>query len=275
MSFARIFPITKGFLVALAFTILPQARADEPVASLDTTATAAAPDPVVESKATFESQGKTITVEQFEPKAPGKYPVAVVLHGSGGMTVGGFMVRNLACELARQGYVVVLPHYFDQTDTTIADIKTMVVKFPTWMKTVADASTYALSLPNARGDRLALVGFSLGAYLSLSTSTFDPRVKVVVDYFGGLPDLLKIRADRLPPTLILHGDADPIVPVSEAEKLEKLLETNHIPFEKKIYAGAGHGFFGASDKDATDRVVKFLSQHMKPAQAQTAAVATP
>ncbi len=274
MRFAPTLPIPKGLLVALILTALPLAHADDPSPAFDTPS-APASGPIVETRATFESGGKTIAVERFEPQEPGKYPVAVVLHGSGGMAVGGFMFRNLARELAGRGYLVVLPHYFDRTGTTIADMTTMVEKFPVWIKTVADASSYALDLPNAQPDRVALVGFSLGSYLSLSASTFDPRVKVVVDYFGGLPDLLRLRADRLPPTLILHGDADRIVPISEARKLESLLEAHHIPFEKKIYEGAGHGFFGASDHDATHRAVRFLDQHMKAALVQASTARTP
>jgi carboxymethylenebutenolidase len=266
MNIARNFPISKGFLVTLVLAIAVSARADDP-------ASRPAPGSVVESTTTYESRGKTIGIERFEPRASGKHPVAVVLHGSGGVAIGGFMFRNLARELASQGYLVVMPHYFDRTGTVPPVTReTMVENFRSWVETVADASSYALGLPNAEPGEVALVGFSLGGYLSLATSTFDPRVKVVVDYFGGLPEPLTDRADKLPPTLILHGDSDTIVPVSEASRVEELLKANHIPFEKKIYEGAGHGFFGASSKDATGRVVKFLGKHMKAPEAQTAAV---
>jgi carboxymethylenebutenolidase len=262
MTLTRTFPITKGFLFALILTVAAPLRADDAKA-------------VAESKATFESRGKTIAVERFEPPAPGRYPAVVLLHGSGGVTIGGSMFRDLARELAARGYLVVLPHYFDRTGTVPpAMLPTMVENFPSWAETVADASTYALSLPNAEPGRVALVGFSLGGYLSLSTSTFDPRVTCVVDYFGGLPDQLKDRASKLPPTLILHGEADPIVPVSEARKVQALLESNHVPFEVQTYPGAGHGFFGPAGKDATARTVAFLAKHLKSAPTPAAATAS-
>lgn len=272
MTITQTNPIRKGVLIAFILTVPLSVRAADPPST-----PASDPASVIESKATFESRGKTIAVECFEPSAPGKHPVAVVLHGSAGLTVGALMFRDQARDLAAHGYLVVLPHYFDRTGTTLADMPTMVENFPTWMQTVADASSYALDLPSAEPDHVALVGFSLGGYLALSTSTFDPRVIAVVDYFGGLPDLLAPRADRLPPTLILHGDADPIVPVSEAAELETLLETNQIPFEKHIYPKAGHGFFGPSSLDATNRTRAFLDRHLKPApqQAQTASASTP
>ena len=55
---------------------------------------------------------------------------------------------------------------------------------------------------------------------------------------------------RLCPTLILHGEDDAIIPVSEAHYLQKMLEDKKIPHEIKIYPGAGHGFDGEVWKDA-------------------------
>ncbi len=217
---------------------------------------------IVESSDSFESHGKTIEVERFEPQAPGKHPVVIVLHGSGGMHVGGFMFRQMARDLAARGYVAVLPHYFDRTGTTIADLKQMVERFKDWMETIGDATTYAASLPNADADRVALVGFSLGGYLSLSNATFDPRVKAVVEYFGGLPDPLADRAGKLPPTLILHGDADPIVPVSEARELEDRLKAHGIAYEMTIFPGAGHGFLNQTGRDASRQTIEFLGKHL-------------
>lgn len=235
----------------------------EPVGAGDGAASPA-PEPraVAESSATFESRGKPIAAERFEPAEPGRYPVVVVLHGSGGLAVGGFMFRGLARELAARGYVVVLPHYFDRTGTRIADPKAILDRFAEWMETVADATTYAAALPNADAERIGLVGFSLGGYLATSSAAYDPRVKAVVEYFGGLPDLLADRAGRLPPTLILHGDADAIVPVSEARELEDRLKAHDIPCEVHIYEGANHGFLGATGRDASRRTVEFLGKHL-------------
>ncbi len=222
------------------------------------------PMAVAVADGTFESHGKTIAVERFTPKEPGKYPVVVILHGSGGMTVGGFLFRGLARELAARGYLVVLPHYFDRTGTTIADPKAILDRFQDWLETVGDAMSYAAALPDADGGRIGLVGYSLGGYLATSEAVFDARVKVVVEYFGGLPDLLADRASKLPPTLILHGDADVIVPVSEAHELEERLKAVEVPYEIKIYEGANHGFLGTTAQDANRRTAAFLGKHLSP-----------
>lgn len=228
-------------------------------------ATAAEGLEIVESKASYESQGKTIAVERFEPKAAGKYPVVLVIHGAGGMTIGGPWFRESARGLARRGYVAHVVHYFDLTGTTVADPSTMKAKFPAWLKAVADGVTNAAKQPNVDARRVGLLGFSLGSYLSLSLATFDPRVLAVVEYFGGLPDVLAKGVKSLPPVLILHGDADPIVPVSEATELEALCKEKKVPHEVRIYKGQGHGFFGDDALDAFRRTSTFFDTHVKNA----------
>ena len=131
------------------------------------------------------------------------------------------------------------------------------------MKTVADAIDYATRQPNVDSKRLGLAGFSLGAYLSLAVASIDKDVKAVVEYFGGLPEFFAGRVDTMPPTLILHGAADRVVPVNEAYKLEALLKSKHVPYEIKIYPEQGHGFFGADGEDALKRTLFFFDKNLK------------
>ncbi|MDB5349099.1 MAG: dienelactone hydrolase [Planctomycetota bacterium] len=238
------------YLIALPILLLPVA------------AFAVEPEPIEETSESFESHGKKIAVDRFAPKTPGKHPAVVILHGSGGLQGrGGYDVA--ARGLARRGYVALIPHYFDRTGTTIALPKTMKDEFTPWMETVADTVGFAAGRAEVDAAKIGLVGFSLGGYLSLSTATHDPRIKVIVDYFGGLPKELHERAGKLPPTLILHGDADPIVPVHEAHTLEGLLKTHKILHEVKIYPGLGHGFSGTTGDDAARRALAFLDTHLK------------
>lgn len=238
--------------------------------SLVLAAGADAPEPIVESTANFDSHGQSVAVEQFEPKGPGAHPAVVILHGAGGMQIGGVAFRVFGRELARRGYVALIPHYFDRTRTVMAggDDATIRKNFAAWMETVADTVTYAAGRPNVDAGRIGLLGFSLGGYLSLSTAALDPRIKAVVEFFGGLPDALAANAAKLPPTLILHGDADTIVPVAEAHKLQRLLQEHKVPYEIHIYPDAGHGFLGASGVDSGRRTQAFFDAHLKkPASA--------
>jgi carboxymethylenebutenolidase len=61
---------------------------------------------------------------------------------------------------------------------------------------------------------------------------------------------------------VLHGSADPIVPVANAYAVEALLRRQNVPHEVKVYPGEGHGFRGAAEKDATQRALSFLRRHL-------------
>jgi carboxymethylenebutenolidase len=107
------------------------------------------------------------------------------------------------------------------------------------------------------------VGISLGAALSFTIAGGDRRIKAIVDYFGPVPQGAVNVASRLPPTLILHGGADPIVPVTNAHAIADLLKQQGVEHEVKVYPGQGHGFYGAAQADATARAKTFLDRHLK------------
>ena len=218
---------------------------------------------IVESVASFESLGKTIGVERFEPEAAGKYPAIVILHGAGGMDVGGPEFRAYGRELARRGYVAEIVHYFDQTGVKHAGGATIARSFSSWLVTIGDGLSSLEKRANVDPKRIGLLGFSLGSYLSLSLAGHDRRVSAVVEYFGGLPDFFSRNLKRFPPTLILHGEDDRIVSVAEAHRIERLLTERKFPFEIRLYPGQGHRFTGADEADAYARSLAFLDKHVK------------
>jgi carboxymethylenebutenolidase len=165
--------------------------------------------------------------------------------------------------LADQGFAVYVPHYFERTGTTSAGDKAVIVRhFFAWAKTVWDAVSWVQQQPQVDPERIGLLGFSLGAYLALSVAAVDPRIQAVVEYFGGFPKELKFFMRRFCPILILHGDADTTVPVEEAYHLQQILEKKKIPYEMKIYAGAGHSFSDEVRQDANSRTLAFLEKHL-------------
>ncbi len=225
---------------------------------------------VAQSQLTFQSGGKSIRLDAYlpsiftrpaaeSPTTEMTLPAVLALHGAGGGVAG---MDKFAALLAEQGFAVYVLHYFDRTDTQYADKPTILRNFPIWMKTLWDAISFVENQPNVDRERIALLGFSLGAYLSLANSTIDGRVRAVVDFFGGLPREMKLFMRRLCPTLILHGEADPTVPVEEAYQLRDLLEQKNIPYEIKIYPGAGHGFENEVWQDAGLRVLHFLQKYL-------------
>ncbi len=164
--------------------------------------------------------------------------------------------------LAEQGFAVYVLHYFDRTGTTEADRETIFRQFPIWMKTLWDAVSLVARQPQVDPERIGLLGFSLGAYLSLSNAAIDSRIRAVVEFFGGLPKEMKLFMRRLCPVLILHGEADSTIPVEEAYHLQQVLEKKRIPYEMQIYPGAGHGFSGDVGRDAGLRTLGFLKKHL-------------
>lgn len=216
--------------------------------------------PLNPSQLTFDSGSKPVRLDAYLPDSNSKLPAVLALYGSGGGVEG---MNKPAEMLAEQGFAVFVLHYFDRTDTESATDKATIFRhFPAWGKTVWDAVGHIAQHPQVDPDRIGLLGFSLGAYLALSVASVDSRVKVVVEFFGGLPKEMRLFVRRLCPTLILHGEADPIIPVSEAYDLQGLLEKKNIACEMKIYEGVGHGFDNATWLDAGMRAVQFLQRHL-------------
>jgi carboxymethylenebutenolidase len=216
--------------------------------------------PVTQSQTSFESGGKQIRIDCFLPSANGeRFPAVIGLHGSGG---GHASMSEPASLLAGQGFAVYVLHYFDRTGTTEINRETIFRHFPVWMKTLWDTVSFVARQPQVDPERIGLLGFSLGAYLSLSNAAIDSRVQAVVEFFGGLPKEMKFFMRRLCPVLILHGGEDKTVPVEEAYHLQQVLEKKRIPYEMQIYPGAGHGFSGDIWRDAGLRTLSFLQKHL-------------
>jgi dienelactone hydrolase len=217
--------------------------------------------PIAQSQAVFQSGGKPIRLDACLPETlDGPVPAVIALHGAGGNVSG---MERYASVLAAEGFAVYLLHYFDRTGTEPADLQSMKRNFPLWMKSLWDAISFLETQPQVDHERIGLLGFSLGAYLSLANSAIDPRVKAVVEFFGGMPKEMRLFMRRLCPVLILHGETDPTVPVEEAYQLQKLLEKKGIAYEIKIYPGAGHGFEADIWSDAGLRSLQFLRKYLK------------
>ena len=198
-------------------------------------------------------------MDHYAPPRPGKHPAVLLVHGSGGPISG---VDPYGEKAAGFGVHVFVPHYFERTGHTWVSPANIEKYFVDWLETLGEAISFAEMQPGVDPDRIGLLGFSLGGYLSLSRATYDPRIACVAELFGGLPEHFVKDAGKLPPTLILHGDADSTVPVDEAYKLKALLEENRVPHAMKIYSGQGHHFTGLVQMDALRRIAMFFQEHL-------------
>lgn len=102
----------------------------------------------------------------------------------------------------------------------------------------------ALKARNLDGSRLALLGFSQGTMMALQ---LGPRRAVspagIVGFSGALlaPERLAIETRSRPKTLLIHGDADPVVPFAALAIAEQALRVNRFPVETLVRPGLGHG----------------------------------
>jgi len=195
----------------------------------------------------------------FQPAGGEKHPAVVLLHGGAGLTRRGSDFRAYAADLARSGFVVLIPHYFDATHSETMGPPTSE-RFGLWQRAVRDSIGWLRRRPDV--SKVSLLGFSLGGFLAVSLGA---EADAIVEYYGGISDLAPLPA-RLPPTLILHGEADSTVPVREARRLAALLEERHVAHEMHLYPEAEHVFDqrrapGSAGQDAWKRTVAFLHAH--------------
>ncbi len=214
----------------------------------------------------FVSGGKQITIHQFAPEKPAGVdaPAVIVVHGSGG---GGSYFEQYAREFTKSGFYVFIVRYFESSGTSYAVPQIIEHNFLLWMQTLGDAVSYAAEQPGVNAERIAVLGISLGAYLATALASTDTRISTVIDLFGGMPDPFIAAATRMPPTLILHGELDPIVPVQEAHKLESLLKRLGTEYEIQIFPGQGHELTGIVQSQAAGIIVNFLYQQFEEARA--------
>jgi dienelactone hydrolase len=227
-------------------------------------AVAVEPGAIAESDETFKSRGKDVIVDLFAPSAPGKYPAVIVLHGRNGVGEGKRSgTHQAARELAQAGYVTLVPHYFGRNLPDRRNGRKNARSHAIWTRTVIDTISFATRHDNVNPRQIGVLGFSNGSWVALSVAARDRRVAAVVEYYGGYPGWDEIDPARLPPVLILHGDADRVVPVNQADQLEAVLREAGVPYDMHIYPRADHGFRGGDREDALKRSLEFFANHVK------------
>jgi carboxymethylenebutenolidase len=210
----------------------------------------------------FASGGRTIGVDWFPAAASEPRAAVLMLHGRDGPSRFNAGYQAAARRLASAGYHALFVRYFESTRSTEVMGPEGLANFFAWMRAVGDGLSWVAQQPEIDASRLALLGVSLGAAVALAQAGQDRRVKAVVDFYGGLPAPAFAFLGRLPPTLVLHGGNDWLVPVTAAHQIEAFLKAHGTPHEVKIYPDEGHGFHGAAAEDSVRRTIAFLDRHL-------------
>jgi acetyl esterase/lipase len=146
-------------------------------------------------------------------------------------------------------------------------------------------------------DRLGVHGGSAGGHLSLmlglapagsSENSPSGLIAAVVAYFPpvdirqmvgpsrrfpalefepsqapSISPILFASADD-PPTLLVHGTADTLVPIRNSETMLAALQEQNVPVELLVLEGAGHGFRGEDGQRASAALVAWFEKYLSP-----------
>jgi carboxymethylenebutenolidase len=249
------------------------------------------PPSIQEAAETFLSGSYRIQLWRFEPAATGKYPAVLLLPGIDGLKGCQEQLACVARRLSSKGYAVFLVNYLDRTApagkaapeikdefknwlqyaAAVEQRQKLRNHFESWMAAIRDALSYVRRQPAVDATRVGLVGLSLGGYLAMSVAAEkDIKISAVVECFGGLETEVTRDIKGMPPTLLIHDEKDPTVPVKEAYALLGRLVAGNIPHEFQIYTGVGHVFMDAKGNfnvfaalNAESRTLGFLDKHLK------------
>lgn len=112
---------------------------------------------------------------------------------------------------------------------------------------------------------LALVGFSQGTMMSLHTALRRPQPVAGIVGFSGLliePGRLAREIASRPPVLLVHGEADPVVPFQSLGAAEEGLRELDVPVESLARPGLGHSIDEAGLKAAIGFLERCLGSNV-------------
>ena len=92
--------------------------------------------------------------------------------------------------------------------------------------------------------RLVLVGFSQGAMMALHVGLRRAVAPAAIVAYSGMvigPEHLATEITCAPPVLLVHGDADPVVPFESLAAARNALAAAGVPCQWHVAAGVGHG----------------------------------
>jgi dienelactone hydrolase len=181
------------------------------------------------ARSDYASGGARVRAALCLPAGRGRVPAAIVLHGCGGFDT---FDHRLAVELPAAGVATLYVDYFGPTPPpgrrgfcnggggSGRDV------FAVWRQEVIAAAAHLHALPRIDASRLAVVGWSLGGGLAVSTALADPGLfRAVVGFSTGLYGEPASLA-KLPPTLLLSGGPRDAIPLSATRALARALRAS-------------------------------------------------
>jgi acetyl esterase/lipase len=88
-----------------------------------------------------------------------------------------------------------------------------------------------------------------------------PALQFEAEKAADCSPLLHVTEDD-PPTLLVHGDKDELVPIDHSQKIITEFTKNEVPCELIVIEGAAHGFSAEGNKRAFDALVAWFEKHL-------------
>ena len=110
-------------------------------------------------------------------------------------------------------------------------------------------------------DKLLLIGFSQGTMMSLEVGLRLPKAPLgIIGFSGALPgsDRLADEISCKPPVLLVHGDADPVVPVDASQRAHRLLQEVGVNSSLHISPNCPHSIA----PDGLAQAASFIQKHI-------------
>ncbi len=190
------------------------------------------------------------------PEGEGPFPGILMLHGASGV-IGSD--DQTARALSAEGFaVLVLDYYRGGADLVDGDAgRTPDHIRMRWLSNIERGAEYLRNHQQILPDEIGIVGFSRGAQYGLKYANEHSEILAVIGYYGLLydydegqrPDLKSV--ENLPPTLLLHGKADKIVPIGYAYEIMDLMERAGRHAELVTFPDMSHAWWFVDTSDAS------------------------
>jgi acetyl esterase/lipase len=88
-----------------------------------------------------------------------------------------------------------------------------------------------------------------------------PALRITKEQAAAASPLLHVSSDD-PPTLLISGDKDELVPIDHSQNILKAFEEHGVEAELVTIEGAGHGFPGEQGERASQALVEWFNKHL-------------
>ncbi|WP_246186555.1 dienelactone hydrolase family protein [Methylacidimicrobium tartarophylax] len=153
-------------------------------------------------------------------------------------------IKLCADRLARQGFVALAVDLFNgqvPSDVRIATDLERSLRGESSFRVIEAGLRFVRESPRFRTDRVALMGWEIGAGFVLEMLLTAKGIDAGVLYYGPL-ELDRGKMAKLKvPVCGIYGDRDPSIPKEELLRFSKIVEEEHKPFDLHVFP-AGTSF---------------------------------